>query len=865
MRTALALLSFGSLMASLAPAGELKFAAPPKADRTGAVVKISFTVSASTDVEVAIMDAKGQVVRHLAAGLLGPNAPDPFKKDSLAQELSWDGKDDAGQLAIPAAGGNRNPFKVRIRLGLGSQLDRFIPAQAVPASAPTAIGVGPDGAVHVLSQRDKAGGASLFVLDRTGKYLRTILPSPANLRAEQVKGLARLKLRDGSEAPVVYSAYLADLAPHLSGLRPQQLAVSKDNLIAFASGGNNWTDQIVPRHALLINSDGATPQGGEFVGPPLGPYGRYSIGLPRQQLAFSPDGKTLYFAGMGTGKKGIHAIGRMNLASRQPEPFIGKPDEAGDGALLNGPVSVATDGAGNVYVVDAGNNRIAGFDTAGKFLGETRVDRPAMAAVTPAGTLFVMTEPPVAKGKLWAPFAVIKFDKAVGGKEVARLDFTGRNPVMAVDPGAKPARVWLTYDPGWQKPVPLMPISDAADKLAAGADVLKDQPRSPFVSPLFLALDGPRDRLYVGDYVQRVLKVDLATDRVSDFLKASEAAVDRDGNVYVLAGYGTNAVLRFDPAGKPLPFTATSSNKIEVAYRAGLPHVGVRGLTVAPNGDLYVFEEVLKPEQLHVFGPDGRLKTKSVVQDIPPDSANSVAVDSAGNIYIGVNVHNPRKLYPDELAGQIPPYAWERTYRSESGWYNWPLRHPPESPWDRLYLNNYLYHYGYVFKFGPQGGRFWTGDKPVAGETPRPEGVPAGAVEYRTGLMKNPVWSVGARWVWQGFGLAANRTESSGDPTCSCYTSRFGMDEYGRLFVPDVFRFCVTALDSAGNEIHRFGRYGNVDSAGPDSLLPEPKVPLTSPNAVAVGRGKVYVADRKSRRIAVVRLTCSVESECPVP
>lgn len=47
----------------------------PRVRKVAAGTEISFALSAYTDVEVAVVDAKGKVVRHLAAGLLGPNAP----------------------------------------------------------------------------------------------------------------------------------------------------------------------------------------------------------------------------------------------------------------------------------------------------------------------------------------------------------------------------------------------------------------------------------------------------------------------------------------------------------------------------------------------------------------------------------------------------------------------------------------------------------------------------------------------------------------------------------------------------------------------------------------------------------------------
>ncbi|MCX7805526.1 MAG: hypothetical protein N3A38_10105 [Planctomycetota bacterium] len=844
------------------------FASKPEASRQGDKVTITFAVSAATDVEVAVLDAKGSVVRHLAAGLLGANAPSPFGKDSLSQRIEWDMRDDEGR---PAAGG---PFRVRVRIGVGARLNRFIPARTT-LLPPHAMGVGPEGTLYVLASSDKAGGACIYALSREGKYLRTILPSPAGLKKEQVRGLERLRLADGSEVPIVYSAYIADTAPYLAGIQPQQLAVSRDGWIVFASGGNNWTDQIVPRHALVLKCDGTTPPEVGFIGPPLGPYHRYSTGLRPQQIALSPDGKTIYFAGMGTEgnpPKGIHCIGRTTWDSKEyPKPFIGKPDEPGTGGEhLNDPRGIVTDDDGNVYVADYGNNRIAAFDAGGRFLGETRVAHPGFFCVHPKGTALYVgssAQPLTGKHEPPKPYSIVKFDKAIGGKEIARYEFSNYRyrPLIALDAGSGPPKLWLSCSRAYGQPA-LLPLLDEGDKLVPGEDILRKDATEGFTSPLFLAADPARNRLYVGDFVRKVVKVDLASDRIAPFLAASEAAVDREGNVYALMGYGTNALCRFTGEGKPANFPGSGTNKIEVPYRAGLPHVGVRGVTVAPNGDIYVFEEFLKPQQLHVFGPDGKLKKKSVIADIPTDSANGIAVDRDGNIYIGVNVHDPKNLYPDELAGQLPPYAWERTYPASSAWYGgWPQRKPPDPPWNAMYLNNYLYHYGNIFKFGPEGGRFWTGGTPKKdGVNPRPEGVPADAAEYRTGLLGNVVWASGAKWVYRGFALAASRTENSGDPTCSCLTSRFGIDEFGRLWVPDVFRFRVTALDSAGNELTRVGGYGNVDSAGPNGPVASPPIPLASPNAVAAGGGRLYIADRKNRRIVVADMTFAAEAACEI-
>jgi hypothetical protein len=46
---------------------DIKFASAPAASKSGNSNRISFAVSAPTDVEVAVLAADGKVVRHLAA------------------------------------------------------------------------------------------------------------------------------------------------------------------------------------------------------------------------------------------------------------------------------------------------------------------------------------------------------------------------------------------------------------------------------------------------------------------------------------------------------------------------------------------------------------------------------------------------------------------------------------------------------------------------------------------------------------------------------------------------------------------------------------------------------------------------------
>src|SRR5438270_10557192 len=111
----------GALLApSLAADAPPAFSKKPSAVKSGDKVKIEFTVDRETDVAVHVEDAEGKTVRHLAAGLLGKNPPEPLRPNTLAQSLEWDGKDDFGK---PAVGG---PFKVRVLLGMKPEFGGFL-------------------------------------------------------------------------------------------------------------------------------------------------------------------------------------------------------------------------------------------------------------------------------------------------------------------------------------------------------------------------------------------------------------------------------------------------------------------------------------------------------------------------------------------------------------------------------------------------------------------------------------------------------------------------------------------------------------------------------------------------------------------
>jgi len=89
MRHCCVLTAAAALACSAAVAGEAlpTFARKPAVTKAGDRTRIEFAVDRETDVAVWVEDAKGGIVRHLVAGVLGRNAPPPLAP-GLARALS---------------------------------------------------------------------------------------------------------------------------------------------------------------------------------------------------------------------------------------------------------------------------------------------------------------------------------------------------------------------------------------------------------------------------------------------------------------------------------------------------------------------------------------------------------------------------------------------------------------------------------------------------------------------------------------------------------------------------------------------------------------------------------------------------------
>jgi DNA-binding beta-propeller fold protein YncE len=883
------------LMAGVAVA-EVSFTAKPVAKKDGDGCRIAFTVSAPTDVEVAILDAGGAVVRHLAAGQLGPNAPEPFQKNALDQAIAWDGRDDAGKqvsvgatVATPlnAAPSTPGPLAVRVRIGSAPALDRIAGWDgATLGSSVAGMVVGKGGELFVLDSDRGWGRAGMRVFDKDGKYLRTIAPYAANTPTNRTASTFALEI-DGEHFPTVFNAHCGNLLPLFAGMKNQTMAWHPQGYLVLASAVGNIAEHGPPRHLLAMHPQGGAPEGVKFVGPQfrapigfMGGAGERDVNF-YDHLAVSPDGEYVYLTTYKLfDKNQRHAVFRMKWSDVTMGPaFLGKDGEPGaDDDHLSEPQGVATDPAGQIYVCDRGNDRVVIFSADGKRIGKFAVAFPYQVAVHPKTReiYIVSRKRPAAPREQIPPVVIRKFApwSAEPGKgdpaEMAKIEAVG--DTIALDPETSPTRLWIHTGKG------LAQLLDKGASFELGAVITNSK---GLAFPMFIAADPARNRVLVREKSGGLFALDLASDTIKPLgIKGTDPALDREGNIYVMDGYGANSLSRYTPDGKPLPFAATGANRLNTGvYRGYGPDMGLRGHCVAPNGDIYVIRSNNSSAiglgggvggVVDVFGPDGKPKKTPLINGLGYGDCG-LGVDAAGNVYLGVNAKPLDKPFPEPFMGKVSaePYVWWRKGKRAE-------------PWWFMYYNPYLYHWGSVMKFGPAGGTFY--GNTIAQAKGQPPAIlplaeaPADAVKLRTAYLGQEIAIAGMQWRYAGYGPVSASNLNWGDPSCVCMTARLAADEYGRVYAPNPFRFSVEMLDTAGNQISRIGRYGNADdsmrnaergmrSGQPeDSALrtPNPAICFAWPAFVSAAGGKVYVSDPDSRRIVVVKFNYAAAETCEV-
>ena len=392
-----------------------EFARKPSVTRRGDEVTIAFETKGWCDVTVAIENEEGRILRHLASGLLGPNAPEPFEKNAKRQTVVWDGKDDAGVYVD-----DKDRVRVRVSLGLKPQFERTLfwhPAKPAAQGRYSAyagqrllFAPAKDG-VYVFDSGHGIDHVRLF--DRDGNYARTAYPFPA-ARMAAIPDLIRHRFPDGPEIPIKPNWLQTTLL--MSGTNCETPTYRDGRYSGHQSKGHAYAgmngaagDILVAsdtgRLALIgarlarLSADGAAG-GKRLHGPPVywsspdGPVWRPHSGhrsedelnrIRPKRAAFSPDGEWLYlsmYMEAFPGHRGTtlwrHMVMRMRFDSDEPPAVFAGAEAAGkEPGQFDMPSGIACDAQGRVYVADHRNDRIQVFSADGKPLGAMSVERPA--------------------------------------------------------------------------------------------------------------------------------------------------------------------------------------------------------------------------------------------------------------------------------------------------------------------------------------------------------------------------------------------------------------------------------------------------------------------------------------------------------
>ena len=408
--------------------------------------EITFAVKGYCDVTVGIMDpakdltgwGHGTVVRHLASGVLGPNAPAPLAKNSLKQTLYWNGKDDLDEYV-------KEPGKMRVRvmLGLKPVFDKRLGGSSpynLPGE-PWGLAVSEDGAYVVSGGGEGFSHGTVRKFDREGHYVSTIFPPPASMPLEKSAGMGFIEYEPGKRVrhgrDVQYSiASDGGLMPGVDGVpvpRYCQVAVTGNRLL-YAG--------LKPGALRYIYTDGSTDVKGQEGMPFPSVSG---LAYPCPLLAVSPDGKWIYSVVVNHEPLGHVVVRASAHGDGPPTMFIGTAAKPGsEEGQFNGPAGIDCDAQGRIYVSDSRNNRIQVFSPDGKYLKEIPVSGPGLVRVhQKTGAVYVQHSGRV-EGK--SLVRLTKFASLDHPAEEFHVDEVGGQH-MALDSWSPQPRLWLAGDP----------------------------------------------------------------------------------------------------------------------------------------------------------------------------------------------------------------------------------------------------------------------------------------------------------------------------------------------------------------------------------------------------------------------------------
>lgn len=818
-------------------AAELKFAVPPQAVRSGDQWAIKFTLSAPSDVEVSLLSAKGSVVRHLAAGMLGgKEAPPAPLQAGLSQQLTWDGRDDSGQVAT---GG---PFQVRVRAGMQAKFGRTIGGSPytgsvvqMPYRAPVnGLAVDSDGALYIkmMSSVGSHGNSGLWPwhlrkFDRDGNYQRTLLPYPPSTPVEKASGFEVLATSDGEFTPANQNS----LYPVFSRLGNEMCSRVVDGQLVFIRSESRELSFLAIDGSNRLKTIAMWPAAAKLNAPRWLDF----------QVAFSPDGKYAYYSNVaGTAYDGKTPadidpawpqgrVYRHDLTNPDsaPERFydLELPDFAATPYWMpsawdkkSAAAGIDTDQRGHVFVCDLVNQQIVELDPQGKRQNAVSAPWPdRVVAARKSDAVYVISRKVsrgahaggklikiTGRGQQAKIVAELPLTGTMGG--ACTLDETGETPVLWVSGQESSAEHGGTGK--------LVRIADRGSEFITTGDQFLNRDPSAVTFVGYMDVDRAAELVYVTSNDGHVWRYHGETGAGGQLdLKAVDVAIGAGGQIYTWGtGSYSGPIARYSRELEPLPLAGGNAHTYGELYGRAGRGLAVCGMDVDSLGRVFAtygsndchVRAYDDQGQLVKFARQISVSTNRGPQEVPVAIAGvvgyggSLRLDLAGNIYL---------LQHGLPEDHVPPAGFEH---------------------DEAYRQAV----GTIYKFSPDGGEL-----KQSGSTVK---------EVAGALAKYPGCGPVSRW--------------RSDGSCACVKPRFDVDEFGRLYIPNGITYQVSVRDNAGNEITRFGAYGNYDCQGPASAEPRPAIPLGWPVTAGASDKYIYVGDCLNHRVVRVDKTFAAEA-----
>lgn len=864
--------------------------------------QITFEVKDFCDATVYIKDNNQKTIRHLASGVLGKNAPTPFQADQKKQTIFWDAKDDSEKLVD-----NAEELQLVVCLGLQPQFERtlywsphkrtkkIVNVAQSPILIPCKEGV---------MTYDGENAENLKLFDHDGNYVKTIFPLPAKSISQDTGYHMKKFPQDNSVLPqkagFAYNQLLtvgnfeADkaLAYHRQG-DPEGITIHNDQ-IYLAQKRLNIID--LSKNKIDLNG----PQLWKEVSLPQSHEYRGGVEkLAPTSLAVNTEGTNLYMAGYMYQRRwncgGLNGVMKLNLKTKEPPVvFVGSMDNKKGVDNKSGfslAACVAVDKKNNVFVGDYGNHLVKVYKEDGALIKSIPVEFPTYIVIHPETQeiyVFSWLIPyihPIYEPKIYQQIqSTLTIFKSLDDPTiistyslpVTKSLTNGPGVRAAVDFYASEPRIWLS-DPAisgegvWygkedKANIKIYRIKDKEFELIkdfhAEAKKLVQNTRGITDMKQRLYCDYKNEKLIVGELfdptpihctsMAEITTIDINTgdNKYNKLpLDAEELAFDTAGLIYLKT---KTRIARFDPnTWKEIPFDygneydkLSTHDIVKGDVVSAIPFEcdwesssQLGGMAISPKGDIAVTIYNATPETnkgIKIY-PGRSTQWQIKVWNKRGQVVNEDAVTGIGRL-VGINVDAKDNLY-FMIAGK-----------------------------GKVNKETYYHPISCTYVKAKPGSRFINSIATI----PLPsDQKPKREPDIIDSDYAGNIWAEGADWLIGGVGFDGKRHG------CHCPSqSRPALDLYARSFLPEIDRYSILVVDSNGNEILRFGRYGNVDdgmplikTGGPDNpkSIGGDEIALLHCQMLAVQSNKrVFLGDVGNSRIVSVVLKYQEVKEIPI-